>query len=247
MPKQVNMQQLDDYYTFRWQEREALQNTSVSKQRRLDLIHMTFQQQVFDNREHLKVIDYGCGSGWLLPTLEFYNFKEVHAYDVTPQALNVVKQRYPQVRVWTGDGQLPSGLPSAYFDVVLCIEVLEHIPFLNQKIFFEDLRRISNTDALVVLTTPNGRWQNRALPEELRQPVEDWVSYKELETLALQSGFQVIRLGTRGIYRFSFADRILLNYRLKWIFTKFNLWHHYESFLEGLGRGITLYAILRAR
>lgn len=241
-------EELDDFYFGMWQIRDSRTDPSPARIRRLHLIETALRDFWPKTRpwNTLAVLDYGCGGGWLLEHLLPFGFRELHAYDVTPRVLDEVEKKYPAVRVWRGELGFPSILPSAFFDIVTSIEVLEHIPYQQQSAYFEDLRRIMRSDALAILTTPNGRWKDTALSPKQAQPIEDWVTLRRLENLAKQSGFRVLASGTKGINRYGRADRVLQSYRLKNWLTRVNRWELYERFLERRGRGITMYAYLLA-
>ena len=65
----------------------------------------------------------------------------------------------------------------APFDVVLCSEVIEHVPHPQKPEFVNQLARLLTPDGYLILTTPRGdvweEWRRIAPPN---QPVEDWVT-----------------------------------------------------------------------
>ena len=54
------------------------------------------------------------------------------------------------------------------FDIVLCSEVIEHVPHANKPVFVQQLAQLLTSDGYLVLTTPRGdvwnEWQKIAPP-----------------------------------------------------------------------------------
>lgn len=240
-------EELDRFYQRSWEKRgEAL---SPSQLRRVEIVSRNLNRLLPENtvqRDKLQVLDYGCGGGWFLKVLGAAGFRMLHAYDVTPSVLRATAEKYPHVTFWEGNSHFPSVLPDETFDLITSIEVVEHIPVAQKQAYFDDLYRISRQNAIVILTTPNGALKRLALPPHEAQPVEDWVTLRDLKDLARSAGFTVVAAGTEGIRRYGFArDRILLSYRLRQLLVKLSLWDSYERFLGKLRFGITMYIVLQ--
>lgn len=72
-----------------------------------------------------KVVDIGCGFGWLLD--RFADAKSVCGMDISSVAVEVANKRKPDYDVRVGD--LQDGLPfEQKFDLVLAVNVIEHLP-----------------------------------------------------------------------------------------------------------------------
>ncbi len=244
---EIYREELDRFYQRSWEKRGDV--LSPSRQRRIEIVNCFLKQLLPENavkRDQLQVLDYGCGGGWFLKVLGAAGFRQLHAYDVTPSVLQATAEKYPHVTFWEGNSHFPSVLPDQTFDLLTSIEVIEHIPILQKQAYFADLYRITRPNALVILTTPNGALKRLALPPEEAQPVEDWVTLRDLQNLARSAGFTVVAAGTEGIRRYGFArDRILLSYRLRQLLVKLSLWDSYERFLGRLHLGITMYVVLQ--
>jgi 2-polyprenyl-3-methyl-5-hydroxy-6-metoxy-1,4-benzoquinol methylase len=115
-------------------------------------------QPYFNTNKAWNILDLGCGSGWF-------------AFSI--------KQRYPQHRITVADIEIPEELRRKFreadilpltdveiepnkrlnlkdksFDVVVCLEVLEHIIDKPEHVFGE-LKRILKDDGYLFLSTPN--------------------------------------------------------------------------------------------
>ena len=98
-------------------------------------------------------IEIGPGAGLALPVLAG-EFKEVVALDVNPAFLHAAREislTHPNVRALSGDATQPvAGVDPA--DLVLCSEVLEHVP--EPAPFIAGIYRLLAPGGVLVLTTP---------------------------------------------------------------------------------------------
>lgn len=105
-------------------------------------------------RGHESVVEVGSGWGYGCALLAGYA-KSVVGYDKFIPSSEVAG-RYPQASYVD---ELPD---SADFDVVVSLEVLEHLPLQEGREFIGWLHRLGSDQAVTFLSTP------RALPDELR-------------------------------------------------------------------------------
>ncbi|MCS6319833.1 MAG: methyltransferase domain-containing protein, partial [Nitrospira sp.] len=81
------------------------------------------------------------------------------------------------------------------FDVVLCSEVIEHVPHPQKPGFVVQLAQLLTSGGYLILTTPRGdvweEWRRIAPPN---QPVEDWVTEQQLGQLLADGGFHHLGL-----------------------------------------------------
>lgn len=91
----------------------------------------------------------------------------------------------------------------AYFDKVLCSEVVEHIP--NAAKAFSEMRRVLKTGGRLVISTPNKvswyGWERYWLWEKILRrkwphPCDEWRSMAEVVNLIENSGLKVLRKKT---------------------------------------------------
>ena len=79
-------------------------------------------------------------------------------------------------------GDLPVTAGFTPFDVVVCSEVIEHIPREWQARFVTDLRECLAPGGYLILTTPRGEMQALA-GDTSNQLIENWLSEPELDRL----------------------------------------------------------------
>lgn len=97
------------------------------------------------------VLDIPCGMGWGTSMLKGY--KELWGIDISAEAIEEAKQRYPSIHYKVGD-MTSIDMSDDYFDVVICLEGFEHVTFLEGQKFLSESKRILKKDGLLVLTTP---------------------------------------------------------------------------------------------
>jgi SAM-dependent methyltransferase len=98
------------------------------------------------------VLDIGCGQGSLLQELcvEFPSIKP-YGVDISKSAVELAIQRVPNGRFWVSDiSQQPL---NEKYDLVVCSEVLEHIP--DDITTIQNLRQM--TDKYLLISAPQGR------------------------------------------------------------------------------------------
>lgn len=100
-----------------------------------------------------RALEVGFGAGVYLPALA-QNFTEVTATDLDLAHLahaQPLVEQHPNLRLATDD-ITASKLPAASFEVILCSEVLEHIPATDEVI--AGLRRLLVAGGFLLLSTP---------------------------------------------------------------------------------------------
>lgn len=76
-----------------------------------------------------RVLEIGAGLGEHL-AYEDLTGTEYHALELRPEIANEIRRRHPQISVVTGDCQQSVPFGDRYFDRVIAIHVLEHLPDL---------------------------------------------------------------------------------------------------------------------
>ncbi len=107
--------------------------------------------RVFPNKSFQRVIDIGCGDGYLL-----YKIREklpqasLYGLDVSHGRINTTKENVPSTFLLRGDVHfLP--FPNNIFDLVICSELLEHVEYYTKMI--DELIRISK--GYIIISVPN--------------------------------------------------------------------------------------------
>ena len=90
-----------------------------------------------------KIIDLGCGEGVLV---EEYRRK---GFDITGLDLNF------QSKFVKKGSLLDPKLPKNYYDLILCLDVIEHLHFHEQKIAIDNMAKMLKPGGKLFITIPN--------------------------------------------------------------------------------------------
>jgi len=91
----------------------------------------------------LKILDLGCGDGWLVKELNKHNF--IEAMGIDP---NLKEEAKDLLRIST------HAFPDNYFDYIVAIEVIEHL----EPKMYEEIRRILKPNGKLIVTSPKPKW-----------------------------------------------------------------------------------------
>ena len=142
-----------------------------------------------DPQRQLRMLDVGCGRGWLTNLATAYGTCE--GIEPVAGVIEHARRLFPHLRFEAGTAQSVLSRPDfAPYDVILCSEVIEHIPHGRKEGFVAELGMLLKPDGYVILTTPRGemweQWKTIAPP---CQPVEDWVTEAQLRDIFVSQGF----------------------------------------------------------
>ncbi|MDP9131762.1 MAG: glycosyltransferase, partial [Nitrospirota bacterium] len=146
----------------------------------------------------LRILDVGCGRGWLTNLATAYGTCE--GIEPVGGVVEHARRMFPHIRFETGTPEsVLARTDFAPFDIVLCSEVIEHVPHLQKPSFIHQLAQLLTPDGYLILTTPRGdvweEWRRIAPPN---QPVEDWVTEQQLSRLLTDGEFR--HLGMERIH-----------------------------------------------
>lgn len=99
------------------------------------------------------VLDAGCGEGESLSRLAPVLPAEQSGIDLNPESVQFTSARVPEADIAVGD---ITAMPfeDGSFDLVLCLEVLEHLPVPGLAL--EEIARVSARD--IVISVPHEPW-----------------------------------------------------------------------------------------
>jgi SAM-dependent methyltransferase len=98
------------------------------------------------------ILDVGCGTGrFLIPLSRRY---EVTGVDFSQPFLDQIKAEHPRIPLSFGEAtKLPFG--EASFGTVLCVRLIQHLTADEQRLFFEECRRVLKPGGLLVVMNYN--------------------------------------------------------------------------------------------
>lgn len=140
------------------------------------------------SNKKMQILDIGCGRGWLSNLLSGYG--KVLGIEPVKNVARYAKQLFPSLDIRTGTTKSILSTHANVFDLVVCSEVIEHIPGSQKNDFVTDLSLLSKNKAFLVITTPRkdaeAEWKKYQDPG---QPVEEWMLESEVENLFSNAGW----------------------------------------------------------
>ena len=145
------------------------------------------------NAASLRILDLGCGRGWLTSLLA--NYGSVLGIDPVPASIERAKTLFPKldVRVAESANLISEGF-EGQFDLIVSSEVIEHVVNNRKPEFVRNLNRLLQPNGFAILTTPRGElWQHWQRLGNGEQPVEEWITESDLTKLCESAGLRVVK------------------------------------------------------
>lgn len=132
------------------------------------------------------VLDVPCGTGWGTSILKEY--KEVYGLDICKEAIEYATIHFPGNFVVASMSEMP--FDENTFDVVICLEGLEHVSTDIGARFIEEIKRVLKPCGLLIVTCPvlNEKGETTGNPYHLYE-------YPEYELVEiLNKNFRILSL-----------------------------------------------------
>jgi 2-polyprenyl-3-methyl-5-hydroxy-6-metoxy-1,4-benzoquinol methylase len=135
-----------------------------------------------------RILDIGCGRGWLTNLLS--QFGDIKGIEPIGPVVKYANLLFPDIDITEGD--IDSVLKkNEKFDIIVCSEVIEHIPDEEKADFLKKLNRVLHDDGFLIITTPRKDVQELWLRySQPGQPIEEWLDEATLEVLLSQCKFK---------------------------------------------------------
>jgi len=162
-----------------------------------------------DLGERPRILDLGCGRGWLTRALSEYG--DVIGTDVVAASVHRARELYPDLSFEQTDLQgLTASRGAESFDLVVSSEVLEHVKNAEKHEFIRGIHQLLRPGGYAIVTTPRGElWDQWREALDWTQPVEEWISEAALDRLAVSVGFSVERRTRAHVYGITRFTRLL--------------------------------------
>ena len=154
-------------------------------------------------------LDVGCGDGARYGARVHGSGLEIHGVDISEVAVEEARSRGINARVASLDVPLP--YPDAIFDVVICLEVLEHL--VDPEKVAREIRRVLKPNGRALISVPNtafwatrlellgvGHFNPRGSPvtqraAPWRDPHLRFFTFRSIRAMLEQSGLAMVRVG----------------------------------------------------
>ncbi|HSZ85608.1 MAG TPA: methyltransferase domain-containing protein [Puia sp.] len=139
------------------------------------------------------ILDVGCGRGWLSNLLMLYG--NVIGIEPVKSVVEYGKNLFPSLDLRVGVPQDLLNKYTSHFDIIVCSEVIEHIPDEQKLSFLNNLKALLKPNGFLILTTPRKdaetEWKKYG---DTAQPIEDWPFEETIAKLFSEIGFQKLLL-----------------------------------------------------
>ncbi len=176
------------------------------------------------------ILDVACGKGLPMMVLkQKINFREIYGVDLYEPYINFCKQKGIHDFYTLCDARkLP--FKNKTFDIVMALQVLEHIDKKESFKVLEDLERIARKQ--VIISTPIGKTFHPAVDGNKLQLHKSGFVPKELE----EKGYKVIKMGRREIEGTNgLIDRYQSGIWKRLVYAYILLVNEFIYFFQGLG------------
>ncbi len=170
----------------------------------------------FPTDRNLRILDIGCGMGFLLLALQKAGYLNISGIDVDEAQVKACLENGLNVSLVSDtDGYLQSR--AGQFDIICAFDVLEHVPPTAQITFSRAVAKALTTSGEFILTVPNA---NSVLA--MRNRYIDYTHHvvfteESLDFVLYNAGFRIINIHPLDYVTFSnsiksFFHKILLGY-----------------------------------
>lgn len=181
-----------------------------------------------------RLLDVGCWTGQF-EQLAIKDAKEIVAIDPGKEAIEYAKSRVPKAKFMVGTLETLK-LPKNSFDVVVLLDVLEHLPKNTEEKTLKKIYGLLKRGGYFMITTPSSHPISILLDPAFFLIGHRHYSEKELRIFLKKSNFEILDFSIRGgliqalFNNISILAKYLFNMRIKegkWL--KENIAKEYQS------------------
>jgi 2-polyprenyl-3-methyl-5-hydroxy-6-metoxy-1,4-benzoquinol methylase len=139
-----------------------------------------------------RVLDYGCGAGYLLPHLCRYA-QEAYGADLSPESVARTNEKLAGTPAFAGAIPIADLRQKAVsFDAILAVEVIEHLYDEDLAVMLADVRTMLAPSGIAIFTTPNDedREKNMVMCPATGELFHRWQHVRSWDAASLRSRLQ---------------------------------------------------------
>ncbi|PJE64598.1 MAG: glycosyl transferase [Candidatus Ryanbacteria bacterium CG10_big_fil_rev_8_21_14_0_10_43_42] len=147
--------------------------------------------------EESTVLDIGSGTGDLLASVKP---KRGVGVDISPHMIEIAGRKYPTLE-WRRDDAEALSL-NEKFDYVMLSDTIGHVEDIERV--FHNLPNVTHSETRIIITHINYFWEPmmwlaEVLHLKARQPLQNWISPHDVESMLHLAGFEIVKQGRRMI------------------------------------------------
>lgn len=152
-----------------------------------------------------RILEIGCGIGatcWRMARA--WPDAEVIGADVSLLSIEVAKTCFKRPNLSYRAGLVTEGAFSGRFDLVVLMDVYEHIAMSDRTSLHRTIKSLLSDEARVIITVPTPATQNdaRKTNPSLLQPVDEDITPADILTFAANTGTELLYYREMGIWRY---------------------------------------------
>lgn len=156
-------------------------------------------------RKPKRVLEIGCGIGatsWRMARA--WPEAEVIGADVSPRSIEVARTCFKLPNLTYFEGFIEPGVITGKFDLIVLMDVYEHIAVQDRPVLHETIRELLADDSRVFVSVPTPAhlaYLRKNLPEEI-QPVDEDVGPIEAHAIAQDTKSELLNYRQVGIWKY---------------------------------------------
>lgn len=150
-----------------------------------------------------RIVEIGCGIGavcWRLG--QRWPEAEVLGMDISDKSLEIARKLFGSRQVSFRAGTLDHGNPPGKFDLIILMDVYEHIDRGERGLVHAVLKDLRSLRGRIMLSVPTPRhlkWLQANHPDEI-QPIDEHISIETISILAQETATEVLFYQEVGIW-----------------------------------------------